>query len=419
MNILLRSATIVDTSNPKLHRKKRDILIRDGIIDRIASRIDNAGRVKTIELPNLHVSCGWFDSSVCFGEPGFEERETIDHGLTVASYSGFTDVVLNPNTHPLPDSSGDIVFLREKNKGHTARLHPLGTLTVMSKGEDLAELFDMRNAGAVGYYDYKKPLHNANLLKIALQYSQTFAGLVMSFPMEPQIAVNGVVNEGNISTKLGLKGIPGLAEELRIARDLFILEYAGGHLHIPTISTAKSVRLIADAKKKGLNVSCSVAIHNLWYTDEILEAFDSNTKVLPPIRQEKDIKALRKALHDGIIDMVTSDHTPIDIEEKRVEYDLAEYGTLGLETSFGILNQIYDTDTSIELLTRGRERFGLKQFKLAEGQQANLSLFDPEKILGYTEADILSTSKNSIFAGQNLKGVVYGVFANNKLAMRQ
>ncbi len=413
MNILLKSATIVDTSNQKLHRKKRDILIKDGIIDRIASRIENSGRTKSIELPNLHVSCGWFDSSVCFGEPGFEERETIDHGLGVASKSGFTDVVLNPNTHPLPDSSGDIVFLKDKSKGQSTELHPLGTLTAMSKGEDLAELFDMKNAGAVGYYDYKKPLYNANLLKIALQYSQAFDGMVMSFPLEPQIAVNGVVNEGNVSTKLGLKGIPALAEELRIARDLFILEYAGGKLHIPTISTAKSVRLVAEAKKKGLNVSCSVAVHNLWFTDDILETFDSNTKVLPPIREENDIKALRKALRDGIIDMVTSDHTPIDIEEKRVEYDLAEYGTLGLETSFGILNQIYDTDTTIELLTRGRERFGLKTVHLAEGQEANLSLFDPDNSAEFKESDILSTSKNSVFTGENLKGKVYGVISNN------
>ena len=417
MNILLKSATIVDESNPKLHRKKRDILIKDGIIHKIAAKIDNPGRAKIINLPNLHISHGWFDSSVCFGEPGFEERETIENGLAVAASSGFTDLVLNPNTHPLPDSSGDIVFFKEKNKGNATLLHPLGTLTVKSKGEELAELYDMKNAGAVGFYDHKKPLHDANLLKIALQYSQVFDGLVISFPMEPQIAVNGVVNEGNTSTKLGLKGIPGLAEELRIIRDLSLLEYAEGKLHIPTISTAKSVRLVAEAKKKGLDVSCSVAVHNLWFTDDILEAFDSNTKVLPPIREDSDIRALRKALKDGIIDMVTSDHTPIDIEEKRIEYDLAEYGTIGLETSFGILNQIFDLDTTVEILTRGRERFGIESNAITEGKPANLTLFDPEKKLECTEDFIQSTSKNCIFIGQTLKGQVYGSYSNEKLVI--
>lgn len=419
MNILVKSATIVDETNPKLHRKKRDILIKDGIIQKIAARITNPGRIEQVDLPNLHVSRGWFDSSVCFGEPGFEERETIDHGLGVAAYSGFTDLVLNPNTYPLPDSSGDIVFLKEKNKGNAAHLHPLGTLTVKSKGEELAELYDMKNAGAVGFYDHKKPLHDANLLKIALQYSQAFEGLVLSFPMEPQIAVRGVVNEGNTSTKLGLKGIPALAEELRISRDLSVLTYAGGKLHIPTISTAKSVQLIAEAKKKGLDVSCSVAIHNLWFTDDILESFDSNTKVLPPIREEHDIMALRKALKDGVVDMVTSDHTPIDIEEKRIEYDLAEYGTIGLETSFGILNQLFDTDTAIEILTRGRERFGINSNTISEGQAASLALFNPDGKHEYSELLILSTSKNSIFMGQMLEGHVYGTYSNARLILKQ
>ncbi len=415
MNVLLKSAIIVDETNQKLHQKKRDILIRDGRIERIAARIENPGKVKIIDLPNLHVSRGWFDSSVSFGEPGYEERETIENGLQIAAKSGFTDIILNPNTHPVPDSSGDIVFLKNQGAGHATSLHPLGTITVKSKGEELAELFDMKNAGAVGYYDYKRPVENSNLLKIALQYTQVFKGLVLSFPLDNQIAGKGIVNEGHVSTTLGLKGIPGLAEELQIARDLFILEYSGGALHIPTLSTAKSVRLIAEAKKKGLNISCSVAVHNLWFTDEILENFDSNTKVLPPLRSREDIALLRKALKDGIIDMVTSDHTPIDIEGKRVEFDNADYGTIGLETSFGILNQIFDTSTAIELLTRGRERFKLAVPQITVGQEAILTLFDPDHEAVFTEDHIASTSKNSMFIGQSLKGRVYGIYANNQL----
>ena len=417
MNVLLKSATIVDNTNQKLHQKKRDILIKDGIIDQIAAKIDPPARIKTVELNNLHVSPGWFDSSVSFGEPGYEERETISHGLEVASRSGFSDIVLNSNTHPVPDSSGNIVFLIDRNNGKATSLHPLGTVTVKAAGDELAELYDMQNAGAVGFYDFKSPIVNSNLLKIALQYTQVFRGLVLSFPMDLQIAGKGVVNEGKTSTALGLKGIPALAEELQIARDLFILEYTGGSLHIPTISTAKSVRLIAEAKRKGLDVTCSVALHNLWFTEKILEEFDSNTKVLPPLRVNQDIQVLKKALKDGIIDMVTSDHTPIDIEEKRVEFDNAAYGTIGLETSFGILNQIYDTPTAVELLIRGRSRFGIAEAKIEIGQPANLTLFDPDSTKEYTSSDISSTSKNSMFIGQELKGSVYGIYANKQLVL--
>ncbi|MGI9547471.1 MAG: dihydroorotase [Flavobacteriaceae bacterium] len=419
MNVLLRSAVIVDTTNPKLHLKKRDILIKDGIIDRIAAKIENYGNSKIIELPNLHISAGWFDSSVSFGEPGFEERETIAHGLRVVARSGFTDIVLNSNTNPIPDSSGDIVFLINRNNGQAAHLYPLGAVTVKSQGKELAELYDMRNAGAVGFYDYKNPLENSSLLKIALQYAQVFKGLVFSFPMDSQIAQNGIVNEGDVSTALGLRGIPALAEELQIARDLFILEYTEGALHIPTLSTARSVELIRNAKKKGLDVTCSVAVHNLWFTDKILEGFDSNTKVLPPLRGKKDVEALRKGLKDGTIDFVTSDHTPINIEEKRIEFDNASFGTIGIENSFGILNQIYDTPTVIEVLTRGRERFGIEGAAIAEGLPACIALFDPDPVYELNASAIQSTSKNSMFVGQSLKGRAFGIYARKQLIIQQ
>ena len=419
MNVLLKSAVIVDATNPKLHLKKRDILIKDGIIDRIAAKIEIQGNTKIIELPNLHVSAGWFDSSVSFGEPGFEERETIAHGLQVSARSGFTDIILNSNTNPVPDSSGDMVFLTNRNNGQATNLYPLGAVTVKSQGKELAELYDMKNAGAVGFYDYKKPLENSSLLKIALQYAQVFKGLVFSFPMDSQIASNGIVNEGEVSTALGLKGIPALAEELQIARDLFILEYTEGSLHIPTLSTAGSVELIKEAKKKGLDVTCSVAVHNLWFTDKILEGFDSNTKVMPPLRGKKDVEALRKGLKEEVIDFVTSDHTPIDIEEKRIEFDNAAYGTIGLESSFGILNQIYDVTTVVEILTRGRERFGIQVARIAEGQPACITLFDPDLKYDLNTSAIQSTSKNSMFIGQSLKGRALGIYARKQLVIQQ
>ncbi len=417
MNVLVKSATIVDATNKALHLKKRDIFIKKGTIDQIAQKVTPTGKFKTIALPNLHVSLGWFDSGVSFGEPGFEERETIANGLMVAGKNGFTDIVLNPTTNPVPDSSSDIVFLKNAARNHATNLYPLGTMTVKGEGVHLAELFDMQNAGAVGFYDFQRAVENSNLLKIALQYAQNFQGLVYSFPMDLKIAGKGIVNEGPAATKLGLKGIPALAEELQIARDLSILAYTGGKLHIPTISSAASVKLIADAKKKGLNVSCSVAIHNLCFTDEVLQEFDTHYKVLPPLRGKSDQKALLKGIKDGTIDMVTTDHMPIDIEQKRVEFDNAVPGSIGLESAFGILNRLFDTEKTIRLLTTGRARYGIVEPSLKNGANACLTLFDPYEEKVFKKSDFQSTSKNSAFIGQPAIGTVYGTISGNKTVL--
>lgn len=418
MNILLKSARIVNAPNKDLHLKRRDILIKDGVIDKIASKITATGSTKIVDLKNLHVSLGWFDSGVSFGEPGFEERETIANGLTTAAKSGFTDIVLNPNTNPVPDSSSDIVFLKNASRGYATNLYPLGCMTMKAEGNDLAELYDMGNSGAVGFYDFKSAIKSSNLLKIALQYVQNFDGLIYSQPLDNKIAGKGMVNEGTVSTRLGLKGIPALAEEIQIVRDLFILEYTEGKLHIPTISTANAVSLISDAKKKGLDVSCSVALHNLSFTDEGLDEFDTAYKVMPPLRTEKDCKALIKGLKDGIIDFVTTDHIPMNIEQKRVEFDNAAYGSTGLESAFGALNQLFDTEKSIELLTKGRERYNLSPQELKQGSKACLTLFDPDEEYTFTLNNILSTSKNSMTLEKALKGNVYGIVNNNQLIFK-
>jgi len=417
MNILLKSATIVDASS-KHHLKKRDILIEKGIITKIAVSITNSIKAKEVILPNLHISQGWFDSSVSFGEPGFEERETIKNGLKTAAHSGFTHVAVNTNLNPVTDSKSTVKFLRTEAKGSSVNLYPIGALTSKCEGENLAELYDMKNEGAISFYDYKKPVKNPNLLKIALQYSQTFDGLVQSFPFEKAIAKKGMVNEEVNSTRLGLKGIPALAEELQITRDLYILEYTGGKLHIPTISTKKSVALIKDAKKKGLNVTCSVAITNLILTDDVLESFDTNYKLLPPLRTKTDIKALLKGLKDGVIDGVTSDHNPIDIEHKKTEFDFAFYGSIGLESCFGALNSVLDTETSIKTLTKLKEAFNIPQHNIEVGSPADLSLFNPEKEWIFSENDIISISKNAALLGCNFKGKIYGILANKRLVLK-
>ncbi|MBO6534389.1 MAG: amidohydrolase family protein, partial [Muricauda sp.] len=311
------------------------------------------------------------------------------------------------------DTSSDVVFLKERGLGKATKLHPMGTLTKNADGIDLAELYDMKNAGAVAFYDFKRQISNPNLLKIALLYAQNFDGLIYSFPQDGNIKGKGVAHEGEVSTKLGLKGIPALAEELQIARDLFILEYAGGKLHIPTISTAGSVKLIAEAKKKGLDVSCSVAIHNLFFSDETLVGFDTNFKVSPPLRTKSDSKALIKGLKNGTIDFVTSDHVPMDVEHKRVEFDNAKNGSLGLESAFGALNTLFDLDETVKLLTNGRSRYQIESPKLEEGAKACLTLFNPEGEYVFEAKDIRSTSKNSMFVGASLKGKVYGIIHND------
>lgn len=411
MKLLLKSVTILDPGSP-FHRKKTDIFIVNGLIKKIGKDLKEKSD-KEITVKNLHVSTGWFDSSVSFGEPGFEDRETISNGLDTAGKSGFTSVALNPNTFPVLDHSSSIGSVKSKAASHPVNLLPVGALTVKSEGVDLAELLDMQEAGAVSFGDYKLPVKNPNLLKIGLQYAQNFDALIQSFPQENRIAGTGIVNEHENSTLLGLKGIPNLAEELQITRDLYLLEYTGGKLHIPTISTEKSVQLIRQAKKKGLDVTCSVAIHNLILTDAELKEFDANAKVLPPLRTKKDTKALIKGLNDGTIDMVTSDHNPIDVEHKKVEFDNALYGSIGLESAFGALSTLFDTQKVIDLLTSGKKRFNILKHSVKEGEVADLSLFIPNEEYIFSNEDILSSSKNSIFLNHKMKGRAYGVITDN------
>ncbi|WP_432410323.1 dihydroorotase [Rasiella sp. SM2506] len=412
---LFKNATIVDPTSEH-HLKKRDVLIEKGRIKKIANTISNP-KAKEIKLKNLHISQGWFDSSVCFGEPGYEDRETIHNGLKTAASSGFTAIALNGLTLPVVDSKSGIQYIKAKSAGNAVNVYPVGALTVQALGKDLAELFDMKSEGAVSFYDYQLPIENANLLKIALQYTQNFKGLVQSFPMDPSIARKGLVNEEINSTKLGLRGIPALSEELQITRDLYLLEYTGGSLHIPTISTKKSVQLIKDAKKKGLDVSCSVSINNLCLTDDELHSFDTNFKLLPPLRTEKDVKALLKGLKEGIIDGVTSNHDPRIIEDKITEFDHAAFGSIGLESCFGALNQATNLETTVNALNGLKNRFGIETHSITEGSKADLTLFNPDGVMQYSEEHSMATSKNAAMLGKTLKGNVYGIVNNNKLVL--
>ena len=417
MKILLKAATILDKTSP-FHKQQKDLLIENNLFVAIADHIACPEDCKEIQLENLHVSKGWFDSSVSFGEPGYEERETISKGLEVAAKSGFTEVAVNSNTLPFIDSKPSVSFLKSEALGKATKLHPIASLTQQSKGEEMAELYDMQKAGAIAFGDYNKPMTSENMMKVALLYAQNFDGLVLSFPHNKKIAGGGIANEGIQSTLLGLKGIPNLAEELQITRDLCILEYTGGKLHIPTISTKKSVALIREAKQKNLQVTCSVTAHHLNFTDAELNDFNSNFKVLPPLRTEEDRQALIEGVKDGTIDCITSDHNPIDIENKKVEFSNANFGTIGLESLYPSLENVLDTETIVDCITdKARAVFGLESSSIDTNQPVAISLFSTKGKSKFTEKDILSSSKNAIFENKEVLGNVYGIYANNQLIL--
>ena len=416
MKILFKKATILNPQSPH-HSTNQDILIIGDIIVEIAKNIKADKEIKVYEFENLHVSSGWFDSGVSFGEPGYEERETLSNGLKVAAKSGFTKILLNSNIHPIPDSKSIIAHLIKMARGYTTSLYPVGALTLESKGNQMASLFDMHSEGAIAFGDHKNPIQKANLLKIALQYSQSFEGIIVSHPMDIELAGNGVMHEGITSTRIGLKGIPSMAESVQIARDLEILKYTGGKLHLPFISTEEGLDLIRKSKNLGLNVSCSVGLPHLIFDDIKLENFDTNFKLFPPIRSKTDQQALRAGLLEGTIDMISSMHEPMNIEHKKLEFENAAPGTLGLESCFGMLSKVFPLDKVISFLTRGVECFGISNPVISAGSTADLTLFNPNKPYSYSADNLKSTSKNSAYLGSELQGKVIGSFNNGVLTL--
>ena len=413
MKILLKNTTVLEQKSP-FHSKTVDILITDGKITDISENI-NVSAELIVSRKNLHVSSGWFDSSVCFGEPGFEDRETIENGLKTASHSGFTDICLQPNTSPKIDNNSILSFLKTRASEYPCRIHPIACFSIDGNGKKMTEFYDLHKGGAIAFGDFLTPIKNPNLLKSALLYLQTFDGLIISTPRDPYINLNGLVDEGIKSTHLGLSSIPSIAETIQIQRDISILEYTGGKLHIPYISSSKSVDIIRNAKKNGLNISASVPIANLIFNDDVLDGFNSNYKLSPPIRDKNDQKGLKEGILDGTIDIITSHHQPINSESKQVDFNSAEYGTISLETMFGLLNKIFSIEKVIDLLTKGRSIFNIEEPKVEIGAKACLTFFDPSKRDVFDEDKIMSTSKNCAFIDMEIIGKVYGCVNENKI----
>ncbi len=407
MNLLIRSATILYPGS-SFYQKKADVWIVDGIVKAIAESLDANAETQIVEANGHYLSPGFVDLNCNIGEPGQETKEDLHTGLKAAAAGGFTGVALMPDTEPPVHSKTQVEYLVNKSKGDLVNVYPLGALSVDRAGKDMAEMYDMYLSGAKAFTDGNKPVKDAGLMERALLYAHGFGALIFSYPEDVAIAGKAKVNEGVTSTLLGMKGIPSLAEELQIARDLYLAEYTDSTIHFSTISTARSAQLIRDAKAKGLKVSCDVAAHHLVLTDEALLGFDSQYKVKPPLRTSSDIEALLQGLNDGTIDAIVSQHTPHEKEYKEVEFEIAAFGIIGLQTALPLAIQAgLSVELVVEKLAVGpRKILKIAEPVLEEGATADLTLFDVNGSWTLDKDTNRSRSSNSPFMGQNLKGKV-------------
>jgi len=408
--LLLKNAHILDGHTES---RPQDILIRGGIIDQIMPNISAPEGAEVWESEHLCVSPGWLDLGVYAADPGYEHREDLSSAAAAAAAGGYTALACFPNTHPALHTKSEILYIKNKSASLPVHCYPIGAISQNCHGKDMAELYDMHAAGAVAFSDGHHAVSDAGLLLRSLQYVQAFNGLIINTPNHASISSGGQMNEGLMSTSLGLKGLPALAEELMVQRDLSLLEYTGGRLHIHLVSTAKSVAMIRAAKQARLPVTCSVAIANCCFTDEKLQDFDSNWKVTPPLRTPSDVEALQKGLAEGVIDVICSNHTPWHEEAKNLEFPFADFGMIGLETCYGlcqtILGKVLTTNQLVQKLCLApRSILGLEAPQIRAGQRAEISVFDPTKSWVVTEKDLRSKSRNTPFLGQTLTGKVLG-----------
>jgi dihydroorotase len=416
MEILIKSALILDRSS-EFHNKRRNVLIKDGVINDITTR--NISAAKVIDAKNLILSTGWIDMRAHFCDPGTEAKEDLESGRRAAVHGGFTDVVLQPNTTPVVTTKNEVSYLRSGNPQNLTQLHVIGAVTVDTRGIELTEMIDLHHAGAVAFSDGIEPLWHTDVFGKALQYLQKFDGLLINRAEDKMLSALGHMNEGLTSTMLGMPGIPKLSEEVTVARDLALLEYYQGRLHFANISSEKSLDMIKAAKRKGLRVSCDVAVHQLLLDDSHLENFDTNYKVNPPLRDKKTIRAMLNRLKDGTIDVLVSDHRPEDDEGKKLEFDLASFGMIGIQEMGSLLQEVskkVPMEVLLEAITsKPRKLLGLEIPTIEKGKPAVLTLFDPQRSWRFDQNSNQSKSHNSPFFGQELTGKAVAVFNNGKV----
>ena len=418
MEIIIRAARIIDTGSP-FHNQVKDILVVDGHIKKIGAKITNTNKAKEIKADNLHVSLGWVDLNTYLADPGYEHKETIESGCRAAAFGGFTHICCMPNTSPVLQTKSQIQYVLRKQADEVVSVHPIGAVTENLAGKDLAEMYDMHQAGAIAFSDGLKPSTSAGMVERSLLYAKSFDGLVMNHPEEKSLSKNGAMHEGVTSTKMGLPGAPALAEEVAVNRDIYILEYTKGKLHLLDISLKRSVEMIKQGKKKGLNLTASVNAYNLMLDESAVGDYNTNNKVNPHLRAKEDINALIKSIADGTIDTVTSAHQPQDEECKKLEFDKADFGMIGLETCYAITNTVLadkvELETIVALLANNPRRVLGLDAAIREGAEADLTLFNPTQKWKFTEADIKSQSKNTPFVGAEFTGKALGIINKGKL----
>jgi dihydroorotase len=417
MKLLLKSIKIFDKTS-KYHLKKMDIFIESGEIREIGINILPDNHTKVFKEQGACVSTAWMDSNFHIFEPGYEYREDFNSGLNAAEKGGFSNLCLMPNTIPPIDNSAQLAFAQKSSKHSLVDVFCLGAVSQGTGGKDIAEIYDMHHHGAVGFTDGIKPIHDAGLMERALWYVKKFDGVVLSQPNQDDLAGKGQMNEGLNSTKLGLEGVPKLAEELMVSRDLYLLEHTQSRLHFINISTKKSVDLIRSAKKKGLNVTAGVNVANLFFEDSELLDYDTNFKVTPHLREKEDISALLKGLADGTIDVISSGHLPLHLDEKKLEFDHSAFGMSTIDCAFRAARKATEKalneDELVEKLTNAYGIFKQNKPLIQVGNKVDLTLFSMQGDEVFTKEEVYSKGKNNPFVGRNLLGKVFGIIKGNK-----
>jgi dihydroorotase len=418
MNLLIKQARVIDPSSP-FHNQIIDIQVRDGKITAIGSIAGPADR--EISMEGLCVSPGWLDPFAHFCDPGLEFNETLESGSKAAAAGGYTDVMIIPNTAPVLHNKAGIEYVVQRCREFPVSIHPIGAITKNAEGRELAEMYDMHTSGAIAFGDGTATIQSAGLLLKALQYLRAIDKLVIQLPDDRSISAPGLMNEGIVSTRLGLPGKPAIAEELMIARDIELVKYTGSKLHITGISSEGSVNLVRRAKQEGVAISCSVTPYHLYFTDEDLQQYDTNLKVNPPLRTTKDREALKEAVMDGTIDCIATHHLPHDPDHKVVEFEYAKNGMTGLETAFAAVHTSLpglNMEKLVQLFCHNpRKIFGLSLPSIKEGAAASISLFQPDQT--WTPGFSMSKSKNSAFTGIELKGRPLGIINKDKLFLNE
>jgi dihydroorotase len=418
MNTILITSAKLILPGHKFHQQEVDVLINKGKIADINKKIKPSDEnIQVIEGKGAILAPGFFDLNVNIGEPGYETKEDLQTGTAAAAAGGFTGIAVHPNTSPAIQSRSEVALIVNMSKGNLVDVYPIGAVSKKREGKEMAELYDMKVNGAIAFSDGNHSVQQAGLMGRALLYARGFNGLVISFAQDESIAGGNQMNEGVMSTFLGMKGIPNLAEALMVSRDLYLAEYNEAPIHFTTISTAESVELIK--KAKGLQVTCDVAAHSLVFTDDNIEGFDSNYKVSPPLRTHKDVKALIKGVKDGVIDAIVSQHTPQEIEFKAVEFHIAKNGITGLQTVLPMLLKAgLNEDQIVEKLAiNSRKIVGLKIPSLATGEEANIVLFNSAATWEFNDKTNKSKCKNNPLFGQTLTGKVLAVINNNQVVI--